>query len=806
MDLNVEILIKGVGNLDIDSKMSEAFGIPLTFNISDIKDISKRKASFSKTIKILGSKNNNKIFNHIYEIKGQSFDFDMTRKHECVLLVNKNPVMNGFLVLKSIDKLLIGSKYEVVYSINIFSEVKNFFDILSNKKLNELDFSSGFTFTGSTTKIKYDIGDHQLNPNLIADSANSYPTYQNIYTYPIIDYGYYILGETFPYTSIDSAIIYPSIFQKAILDKMFYDVDYRYVSKYFDSSSYGGFFGNMLNIYNKQNEFRNVDFAEYTSNGSVFIDTNVETYKNIDLGRNSCQIGSYWTNYYELSPHYLIEKELSIKGDRDTAWGFDVPVDGDYKIVFRVDVINDISGTLEPHIPAPTEIPVIGSYYDIMKFKIGDEEEPIVIKRYQPDDMKANTGLTSTQYSWTFEGDSDHELVLGDFVYLRITPKTYGKYYSGIDKYISENVNVTLRGTSLEMIYQKNLDDIYSGVTYDGSQDIKINKMLPEMSQADWLKNHIKMANLYIWNDKEDDKRLHIEPREDFYKAGSLLNWTDKVDYNKGVTVKSLNDSIANIIRFEHTPGKDFYSEQYLSNYDETYGNKIIDLDNFYLKENQLVKIDYQSYLMRNSQDYLYPILYDNENSKQKWFNDRLTFQPLVGFINQLPTYILGTNPIKMANYKNLGIRNTNIHKMPWATHAKVMGGLSFDMNYETTGQTFTLNSYDNERGLYKIFWENYINNITDDDSRMVTYYINLSLEDILNLDFRNRILIDGQVYFLEKIEYDVTSLKSSKVTLLKEIDPIEEGGFNTSFILKNDSGDYIITNKSGDRIYNEFP
>jgi len=273
MDLNVEIQVKGVGNLDIDSKMSEAFGIPLTFNISDIKDISKRKASFSKTIKILGSKNNNKIFNHIYEIKGQSFNFDMTRKHECVLLVNKNPIMNGFLVLKSIDKLLIGSKYEVVYSINIFSEVKNFFDTLSNLKLNELDFSSGFTFTGGGDDIIYKIGDHQLNPERIAKNADNFPTYKDIYVYPIIDYGYYILGETFPYSAtVDSAIIYPSIFQKAILDKIFYDADYKYISKYFDSSSYGGFFGNMLNLYNKPNEFRSVDFAEYTSDGGIFLE------------------------------------------------------------------------------------------------------------------------------------------------------------------------------------------------------------------------------------------------------------------------------------------------------------------------------------------------------------------------------------------------------------------------------------------------------------------------------------------------------------------------------------------------------
>jgi hypothetical protein len=57
MDYSIEILVKGVGKLDIQTKDSENFGVPLTFNISDIKDFESRKASFSKTIKIIGTKN-----------------------------------------------------------------------------------------------------------------------------------------------------------------------------------------------------------------------------------------------------------------------------------------------------------------------------------------------------------------------------------------------------------------------------------------------------------------------------------------------------------------------------------------------------------------------------------------------------------------------------------------------------------------------------------------------------------------------------------------------------------------------------
>ena len=810
---NIEILLKGVGKLDISSADIDNFGVPLTFNIADIKDISKRKGSFSKTIKILGSKNNNNIFEHLYEIQGQDFSFKMTRKHDCILLVDKNPIMEGFLVLKKINKLLVGDRFEIVYEVSLFDEIKNFFDDIDGKTLHDLDFSSGFTYSGSTETLVYGVGDHLLNPTNIVNTIESNPTYLNVYTYPLVDYGYNIPDQKFPYTAISASAMFPAVFQKAIWDKIFVEAGYSYKSDYLDCNSYAGFFGNMLNIYNKRIDFRNMNYCEYTTEGADLIDgSSAITTTPVDLGRTSCLIDGVWTNYYELTPEYYTEREI----DGVAYKGVTIDMDGDYKIILRLDVIDDKSGTFkDTGIAYPTlgYFPPRGSdllktitpsSYRIMKFEF-KEQDHVILKSWEPDDMKptAETGKTSTTHSWTFDEDDNFELEEGDFIYFQVKtgvqleydfPKEGSPLVKGWNNYEFKDITLAM---SLEWYKIKELEATYSDITYDGSQSIEINKILPDMTQAEFIREHIKMSNLYMWLDKEDDRRIHINPREDFYKNGKIVNWNNKIDYHKDINIQALNSMIANNIRFEYELGDDFYNQEYKSLYEEIYGTKDIDLSNPYLKEKQVVDLKHQSYLMENGGDYLYPKLY--ENPEQNFLDERINYKPLIAFNNHTTTKI--TSQLKMANFTRTGVRNTIINNMSWATHAKILGGESFDLNYETTGQTFTLSNYDNTRGLYKIFWENYINNLIDDDARLVTYYLYLNVSDILTLDFRNRVSINNQLYYIEKIEYDPSNKLSSKVLLLKEIDPIEEGSFETFYLLKNVGGDYITTNAAGDKI-----
>ena len=58
----------------------------LTFTIDDVKDFASRKTTFSKTIVLPGTANNNKIFGHIFEV-GLSNNYDPLLKLVFVVMI-----------------------------------------------------------------------------------------------------------------------------------------------------------------------------------------------------------------------------------------------------------------------------------------------------------------------------------------------------------------------------------------------------------------------------------------------------------------------------------------------------------------------------------------------------------------------------------------------------------------------------------------------------------------------------------------------------------------------------------------------
>jgi hypothetical protein len=126
----------------LDVKDGTAF--PLNFSIGDIRDISKRTGSFSKTITLVGNSNNNNLLNHYYDINIQAGTFNINTITNCDVLQNGIPVMlNATLQLINIKKTQVTGAYEqmVEYEALIKENRGTFFSDISNKYLTDLDFS-----------------------------------------------------------------------------------------------------------------------------------------------------------------------------------------------------------------------------------------------------------------------------------------------------------------------------------------------------------------------------------------------------------------------------------------------------------------------------------------------------------------------------------------------------------------------------------------------------------------------------------------------------------------------------------------
>jgi hypothetical protein len=177
--------------------------ISLTFQIADIKEPQKRHADYSKTITVPGTHNNNKMFQHIFDI-GIDRLYNPNKKASCVLQADSTSVMKGYMRLKNI---IVNDK-KISYEIEITGRLADLFTILGDTKIKDLTWS--------------DLDHTYSRANQIASWV---ATPGSNYVYPFIDYG-------FTLNEIDYEVndFFPGIYVKEIWDRIFSWAGFQYTS------------------------------------------------------------------------------------------------------------------------------------------------------------------------------------------------------------------------------------------------------------------------------------------------------------------------------------------------------------------------------------------------------------------------------------------------------------------------------------------------------------------------------------------------------------------------------------------------
>jgi len=128
---------------DIKVDLSERIPFPLTYNISDIKNVGKRKGNVSKTISLPGTPTNVSLMSTVFitsttdKIFGGSplvVDFDPSAK------ATARYYEGGILVFQGVCQLTECIKKNGNWSFNIvlFSDVIDYISEFANVKVNEL--------------------------------------------------------------------------------------------------------------------------------------------------------------------------------------------------------------------------------------------------------------------------------------------------------------------------------------------------------------------------------------------------------------------------------------------------------------------------------------------------------------------------------------------------------------------------------------------------------------------------------------------------------------------------------------------
>ena len=185
--------------------INDAFSTLLTMSIDDIKDFGAKNTTFSKTIILPGTKNNNKVFGNIFDINARNefnpavsnigANFNPAVAAGAVIFADNMQVFNG--VFRIIEIIVEDGFIE--YECAVFGTLGGFVAALANQKLEDLDFSAydtAWTYANITNSW-----------NTIAGSG---------LLFPLIDYGAAsTLKVDFNYDTLR-----PALYVRELLEKM----------------------------------------------------------------------------------------------------------------------------------------------------------------------------------------------------------------------------------------------------------------------------------------------------------------------------------------------------------------------------------------------------------------------------------------------------------------------------------------------------------------------------------------------------------------------------------------------------------
>lgn len=704
----------GIVQYEVDLYDNEP--IQLTKQIFDVENPDERVADFSRTIKLPGTHTNNQIFGHFFDLNRFTIndtlinfndDFNATLKANALLYFNNVLQSRGSLQLTNVINLPDGGcEYEVVF----IGEVKNLFQDVSEKKLNELDLSAY---------------DHTLDRDTIVDSWTAGQA--NGYVYPLIDYG-------FDNNQYDFRVEHfrPAIYVKTLVDKVFSEAGYTYSSNFLTSD----FFKSMILPCSGDFNFSEQQVEDRTGTYDVSGSPTVSTY----------DIRFFNDDWFKV-PFNTVIKDTDPTGYNTTnyVYIFDATTAGTYtisKCFFNFELTNG---------PLPFGAPSLIHLFRIRFILEKPSGDTITIGIIdQSEDLPASTTSTifmSLNQSIEFKAQS------GDKVYAIFSKPIWTNFLQWRIPYsitILPSTTFTLKTTP-----QGAFEGAPVSLTATINKDIKQSEFLV------WL---VKMFNLYIESDQFDERKLLIEPRNDYYVSGTV-DWTNKVDYNSEIRIKPVSLSKYNQYTFQYTEDDDFWNKTYKPNSEYTYGHRTFEVINLFTEETKEVQVGFAPTPLSRWQYQNLPIsvikfVNDDGNRQVKSAKPRLLFYK---------RYLRTDTPIP---WRLISISNgtESIYDYPYAGHLDDFDNPQFDLNWGLPGVIYfdPVGGLLTNANLFNTYWIDYIRSITDPDSKVVEMMLHLNEVDINNLSFRKRYLIDRQYYILHNIEYDLVDNGLAKCTFLK--------------------------------------
>jgi hypothetical protein len=287
----------------------------------------------------------------------------------------------------------------------------------------------------------------------------------------------------------------------------------------------------------------------------------------------------------------------------------------------------------------------------------------------------------------------------------------------------------------------------------------------PDKLQIDFFKGILAMHNCVAIPDRNIPNKLFIQPIVPYLSDGEVKDWTGKLDLTKDVVISPTTDEQKQVLKFTYKEGGDILSQQFTKR-GRIYGDYVVS--------------GYTAGSAADTNDFARDELAVElafESTPSNYING--TSIPVPKFVNESGEFVVpGLRILYIAGQAQVSLYDEGI-AVGVMTNVNLINNYSnvnaevddYDLNFapETPLHIITGNPYSN---LFNLYFREYLNEIYSPQARFMEAYFALTLADILQFKFKDKIWIkDSYWRILEIADYKVGRNDVTKVRLIKILD-----------------------------------
>ena len=721
------------GYLDV----KEGTSFPLNFSVGDIRDVSKRTGSFSKTITLIGNSNNNNLLNHYYDVNIQAGTFNINTITSCDVIQDGIPVMtNATLQLTNIKKSQVTGAYEqmVEYEVLIKEDRGTFFTDISNKYLTDLDFS--------------DL-DHYVDPTVVIDSFDN------------------VLADGYKYVmpfNIDNQYQFnwfkPAIYAQTYFDRIFATAGYTYTWAGLADAN----FDKLLIPYNGDQNI--VDWND------VYVEAEISGFSYTKTYAPSMQQPSFFN--FVVEPWTDISDPAGLFSNASYSTPQWVGNGSGESYVWEV----TITGTVQLENIAPVNLHLDGGfkkayvpYFDIRVNSFHNircqSSSGLILEYTQASPFPANSFSSTYSFTEVFTLNvtsngsggidvGDIQTIFGGVSIHAINPdgtiqfggtqnatwltNTFGASTGAPEIIVNiSSANLTIRPSD-------NIP-LNSGIT-------TMNTFIPEkIKQSDYIKSIFMMYNLYATSDPNNESNLILLHRDEYYDSGKAVDWTNKLMKDKEQSIIFIPELNNKKLRLTYKADTDSPNTVYTDVTKEIYGQVEVTFENEYVKG-----IDVKELIFSPTpvQPTIFGAFLPLLNGAAPKVNLRILFDN---------GQVTAQNVVINSGYDSTTDTNG---LYPYLSH---FGGddpfnPTFDINFAECQYYYYQVLQNTNNNLYNKYWRRTVAQING--GKLMSAYFLLNEVDIQLMELNDKIRIDNSWWSINKvIDYNANNLQPTKVELI---------------------------------------